>query len=89
MEEDGLTPEIKSGLVVSMPNKPRALKTVLDRLTREGFVVESILVLPGESSAGVAMVSFGVARTTIAGWDEESDELQSRIEAELDELPDG
>jgi len=88
MEEDGLTPEIKSGLMISMPNKPRALKTVLDRLTREGFVVESILVLPGEPSPGVAQVSFGVARTTIAGWDQEADDLASRIEEELDTLPD-
>jgi hypothetical protein len=89
MEEEGLTPEIKSGLLVSMPNKPRVLKTTLDRLTREGFDVESILILPGESSAGIARVSFGVARTTIAGWDEEAGALQSRIEAELGGLPDG
>ena len=89
MEEEGLTPELRSALLVSMPNKPRALKTALDRLTREGFVVESILVLPGEPSAGVARVSFGVARTTIDGWDEEADELQGQIEEELAGLPDG
>ena len=89
MEEEGLTPEIKSALLVPMPNKPRVLKAALDRLTREGYEVESVLVLPGESSAGLARVSFGVARTTIAGWDEEADELKGRIEAELRGLPDG
>jgi hypothetical protein len=89
LEEEGLTPEIKSGVLVSMPNKPRALKTALDRLTREGYVVESILVLPGESSTGVARVSFGVSRTMIAGWDQGADELQGRIEEELGGLPDG
>jgi hypothetical protein len=89
MEEEGLTPEIKSALLVPMPNKPRVLKTTLDRLTREGLAVESILILPGESSAGVARVSFGVARTTIAGWDKEAGELQRRIKAELRRLPDG
>jgi hypothetical protein len=86
MEEDGLTPEVKAGLHVSMPNKPRALKIALDRLTREGYEVESILVLPGEPSPGVATVAFGVARTNLAGWDAESEELEGRIEADLDGL---
>jgi hypothetical protein len=87
MEEEGLTPEIKSALPVSMPNKPGVLKATLDRLTREGYVVESILILPGADGGGTAQVSFGVARTTIAGWDEEAQELQRRIEAELEKLP--
>lgn len=88
MEDEGLTPEIKSSVLVSMPNKPRVLKAALDRLTRDGYAVESILVLPGAGAGGAAQVSFGVARTTIAGWDQEVGELQSRIEADLDSLPD-
>jgi hypothetical protein len=87
MEDEGLTPESKSALLLSIPNKPRALKAALDRLTREGYVVESILVLPAGGAAGMARVSFGVARTTIADWGSEMDALRSRIEAELDALP--
>jgi hypothetical protein len=86
LEDEGLTPESKSALLLSMPNKPRALKAALDRLTREGYVVESILVLPA-GDAGTARVSFGVARTTIADWGSEMDALRSRIEAELEALP--
>ena len=87
MEEEGLTPEVKAGLHVSMPNKPRALKTALDRLTREGYEVESLLVMPGEPSAGLATVAFGVARANLAGWDQEAAALQGRIEADLEGLP--
>ena len=89
MAAEGLTPELKAGLLITMPNKPRVLKAALDRCTSENYVVESILVLPGEPSAGAARVSFGVARTTIDGWDQEARELQRRIEAELRGLPDG
>jgi hypothetical protein len=89
MEAEGLTPELKSGLLVSMPNKPRVLKTALDRCTSENYVVESILVLPGESPSGAARVSFGVARAAIDGWEQEADALQRLIEAELEGLPDG
>lgn len=87
MEDEGLTPESKSALLLSMPNKPRALKAALDRLTREGYVVESILVLPAGGAAATARVSFGVARTTIADWGAEVDALRSRIETDLEALP--
>ncbi len=87
MRHEGLAPEIKAALPVTMPNKPRALKAALDRLSREGHIVESILVLPS-GAGGTAQVSFGVARTTIAGWEQEADKLQARIEAVLESLPD-
>ena len=86
MEKAGLTPEVKAGLHVPMPNSPRALKTALDRLTRDGYTVESVLVLPGEPSPGFATVAFGVARDNLAGWDEEAEELEGRILADLDHL---
>jgi hypothetical protein len=84
--DDGLTPEIRSGLPVTMPNKPRALKSAMDRLTREGYVVESILIRPTLDQE-TAEVNFGVDRTTIAGWEEEADGLRSRIEADFESLP--
>ena len=88
MEEDGLAPQIKPAITLSMPNKPRVLKAAMDRLTREGYEIESILVMPGNAQNGNALVSFGVARTTITGWDTESDDVASRINEVLESLPD-
>lgn len=87
MRAEGLTPELKAGLLLTMPNKPRALKTALDRCASENYVVESLLVLPGEPSAGAARVSLGVDRP-VDGWEEEAEALKERIEAELRRLPD-
>jgi hypothetical protein len=89
MEAEGLAPELKSALPLSMPNKPRVLKTALDRCASENYVVESILILPGSTSSGAARVSFGVARATIDGWQQEADALHRLIKAELKALPDG
>ena len=86
MQEDGLAPEIKSAITVPMPNKPKALKTAMDRLEREGYVVESIVVLSSEEGA-LARVSFGVARTTIADWDQVAGNLEGLIAIDLDQLP--
>ncbi len=88
LEAEGLTPQLKAGLLITMPNKPRVLKTALDKCASENYVVESLLVLPGEPSAGAARVSFGVARPTIDGWEEEAKALKRRIEEELAGLPD-
>ena len=86
MQEDGLKPEIKSAITVSMPNKPRALKAAMDRLEREGYVVESVVVLNSEQG-GVARVSIGVARATIAEWDQLAGDLEVAIGADIDALP--
>lgn len=83
-----LTPEVRSAVSVTMENKPRALKAALDRLAREGYTVESVLVLPGEPEPGKAEVSFGISRAAIAGWtDQLADELQGRIETDIANLP--
>jgi hypothetical protein len=87
MQAEGFAPEIKPSVLVNLPNKPRALQAALDRITREGYVVESILVLPGGPSQGVARVSFGVARTTIDGWDQTADALSERIQEVVDNIP--
>jgi hypothetical protein len=88
MVTEGLSPELKAGLLITMPNKPKVLKTALDHCRGENYVVESLLVLPGEPSAGAAWVSLGVARTTIDGWEEEAEALKGRIEEKLAGLPD-
>src|SRR5262249_33187877 len=79
MEEDGLTPQVKAGLHVSIPDKAGALKVALDRLIKEGYEVESLLVIP-ECEPGTATVAFGVARDNPAGRDQESQALEGRIE---------
>jgi hypothetical protein len=87
MDEAGLAPEVRSAVMVRMPNQPRALKAAIDRLVREGYVVESILVLPGEPGPGLANVSFGIREAGIAGWDDDrAEELEAVIEGDLEEL---
>ena len=87
MTDAGLNPEVRSAVLVTMPNKPRALKAAMDKLTRDGYVVEAVLVLPGEPEPGKARVSFGVRQAGIAGWDDDAaGELEADIEAELEEL---
>src|SRR5262245_61319720 len=83
----GLTPEVRSAVLVRMANRPRALRAALDRLAREGYAVESILVLPGDDD-GRARVSIGIGQAAIAGFsDAAADDLQGRIEQDIDELP--
>jgi hypothetical protein len=87
LQDEGLQPEIKSSLPVMVPNKPAALKTVMDRLARQGYKVESVLVLPESGQQGAALVNFGVSRTTVEGWDAEADNVRELIENELSQLP--
>jgi hypothetical protein len=82
MEAAGLAPTIKPAISVTMPNKPGAMKAVLNRLMREGYAAESILVLAGGNDRGTE-IQFGVAHTTLSGWDEESDRIEKCI---LDDL---
>jgi hypothetical protein len=84
MEEEGLAPEVKPAVLLKIPDKPGALRAALSRLAREGYVAESILVLPGLTDDGRVQVSVGVASTMISGWDQASDELAARIEEDVD-----
>ncbi|HEY3335481.1 MAG TPA: hypothetical protein VGK16_09645 [Candidatus Limnocylindrales bacterium] len=85
MVKAGLAPAIKPAVAVTLPNKPGALEAVLNRLMREGYAAESILVLAG-GTAGATQVQFGVASTMIAGWDQESDRVGEAIVRDLDRL---
>ncbi len=91
MSAAGLDPTIHSAVTVPMSDKPGGLKSAMDRLARKGYVVESILVLPGrpKDSNGQPIedqvhVSFGIRQTGIADWDDDrADELGSEIGAGL------
>ena len=85
MEKAGLAPAIKPAVAVTLPNKPGALKAVLNRLMREGYAAESILVLAG-GKEDATQVQFGVAPTMIAGWDQESARVEDVILRDLDRL---
>jgi hypothetical protein len=78
MDKAGLAPTIRPAVTIPMPNKPGALRAVLNRLMREGYEVESILVLAGSDK-----VQFGVAPTVFAGWDEEWARVEEAILGDL------
>jgi hypothetical protein len=86
LEADGIGPEAKAAVTLRMPNKPRVLQAAMDRVTRAGHRIESVLVLPAGAN-GVAMVSLGVARGGVDGWGPAAHALQAQIEAELQALP--
>ena len=87
LRQDGLAPEAKAAVTLTMPNKPRVQQAALDRLARDGFVVESVLTL-ATGANGVKRTSFGIARGSVDGWGPEADALQRRLEKELKDLPD-
>jgi hypothetical protein len=85
LERAGLAPTIERAVTLPLPNKVGALKAVLNRLMREGYAVESIVVLAGGTDQATE-VQFGVAPTIMAGWDEESDRVTKVILGDLDRL---
>jgi hypothetical protein len=84
MAKAGLAPQIRPAVLLSMPNSPTALQSAIDRLTRKGYAIESILVLPGEPEPGKAWVSLGVAQTIKPDWDTDSNALSSEINDEIE-----
>jgi len=87
LRQDGLAPEAKAAVTLTMPNKPRVLEAAKDRVARRGHVIESVLTLP-KGANGVGKVSIGVARANLDGWGPEAAALQAQVEAELKRLPD-
>ena|SRR5690349_20220338 len=86
--DEGLTPEIRSAVLVPVPNKPGALKGAIAGLAKRGLTVESILVLPGMDQQDMARVSFGIARRGIPGWnDQQAEDLANELGDELINLP--
>ena len=83
LSSEGLTPEIKSALGLTIPDVPNALKKALDSIARRGFKVESVLTLGKSDQQDTVKVSVGVAKTVIHGWDDEFEGLQTEIEQEI------
>jgi hypothetical protein len=77
MVEAGLKPTVHSAVTAALKNNPTALKTAMDKLERKGYVVDAILVLPGnpkdaqnEPILDQVLVSFGVRPSVIVDWDD-------------------
>jgi hypothetical protein len=83
LSNEGLTPEIKSALGLTIPDAPSALKKALDSIARRGFKVESVLTLGKADQQNTVKVSVGVAKTVIHGWDDEFEGIQAEIEQEI------
>ena len=83
LANEGLTPEIKSALGLTIPDAPSALKKALDSIARRGFRVESVLTLGKSDQQNTVKVSVGVAKTVIHGWDDEFEGIQAEIEQEI------
>ena len=68
---EGLVPQLKSAVQVTMPNEPTALQKAMASLARRGFTIESMLTVAAtQGQGGTATISFGIARSGIPGWDE-------------------
>ncbi len=83
LADEGLAPEVKSALGLRIPDSPGALKKAIDGIARRGLMVESVLVLPASDVPDTALVSIGVAKTVIHGWDDEFETIQAEIEQEI------
>ena len=84
LSEEGLSPEVKSAVVVTIPNQPRALKGAMEALARRGYTIESVLVLPNSGQQNTVRVSFGIRLSGIAGWDDaQADDLGGEIGNEI------
>ena len=80
---EGLTPEVKSALRLTIPDVARSLKKAVGQHRQRGLKVESVLTLAKSDQPNTAKVSIGVAKTVIHGWDDEFEGLQAEIEQEI------
>ena len=82
---EGLSPQVKSAVLVNVPNVPRALQKAMASLAKRGYTVESVLTLPGfgGQNGDEVQVSFGIRRSGIPGWtDTEAETLGADVAAD-------
>ena len=84
MSNAGLEPTVHSAVTVNLPDASGALKKAMDGLGRKGYVVESVLVVPGDAGTGRVNVSFGISQVGITDWDDgRSEDLGTEIAANI------
>src|SRR5690349_24330157 len=70
LSDEGLSPEVKSAVLVTVPNQPKALKGAMEAIARRGLTVESVLVVPNSGQQHTVRVAFGIRQSGIPGWDD-------------------
>jgi hypothetical protein len=83
LEIEHLDPERREAVTIALPDRPGAAHGAMRSLKRQGYVIESVLVLASDGGAGGVRVSFGVRRPVAAGWEAESTALATAIAEEL------
>jgi hypothetical protein len=84
MSDAGLEPTVHSAVTVNLPDASGTLKKAMDGLARKGYLVDSVLVVPGDAGTGRVNVSFGISQLVISDWsDGRSEELGADIAANL------
>jgi hypothetical protein len=67
LDEHGLKPEARAAIAFAVPNAPGQVAPILERLARQGYALESFLVLAGQDGDRT-LVSVGVRETVPRGW---------------------
>ena len=85
LRDAGFDPEIKSSVLLSVPNTPSALQTVFDELESRNHELESLVVLAGDGG-DMAQLSVGLSRASMDDWAADEETLRGEIQPLLDQM---
>jgi len=68
LKEAGLQPELRAAVPYALENVHGQLRDKVEGLVKNGYVVESVLVLASRDDAGRTLVSIGVRRAIPHDW---------------------
>lgn len=83
LEMEHLEPTRREAVTIALPDRPGAAHGAMRSLARQGYTIESVLVLATPGDAGRVRVSFGVGRPVAGDWEAESMALAAAIAREL------
>jgi hypothetical protein len=58
---------VRASVTVAVPNEPGQVSPIVERLVREGYTLESLLILASRDR-GLTLVSIGVREPVSATW---------------------
>ena len=85
LEAEGFEPEIKSSVLLSVPNTANALQTVFDELEGRNHELESLVVLASDGGK-MAQLSIGLSRDSMDDWAVDEETLRAEIQPLLDAM---
>jgi hypothetical protein len=85
LQNAGFDPQVKSSVLLSVPNTPSALQAVFDELEGRNHELESLVVLAGDGGT-VAQLSVGLARDSMDDWAADEETLRGEIQPLLDQM---